>query len=119
MGLLGKATEGSPRPGAEEEAEAPLAQAVKMIRSGGRIVTTGLGDDPTTVDFKTLVLKEAKIIASRVTCGEFPRAIQMMSRGLLHPELLITDVLPLDSITAAFEQVDREDPKTIKIVLEI
>jgi len=99
--------------------EAPLAQAVKMIRSGGRIVTAGLGEQLSSVHFKTLVLKEAQIIASRVTLGEFPRAIQMMSRGLLHPELLITSVQPLGDITQAFEQVDREDPSTIKIVLDI
>jgi threonine dehydrogenase-like Zn-dependent dehydrogenase len=71
------------------------------------------------VHFKTLVLKEAEIIASRVTRGEFPRALQMMSRGLLHPELLITDVRPLDDITAAFSQVEAEEPETIKIVLEL
>jgi threonine dehydrogenase-like Zn-dependent dehydrogenase len=65
-----------------------------------------------------LVLKEAQIIASRVTRGEFPRAIQMMSRGLLHPELLITNVIPLDAITKAFARVDREDPEVIKVVLE-
>jgi 2-desacetyl-2-hydroxyethyl bacteriochlorophyllide A dehydrogenase len=102
-----------------EGQEAPLAQAVKMIRSGGRIVTTGLGEQLSAVHFKTLVLKEAQIIASRVTRGEFPRAIQMMSRGLLHSDLLITEVRPLEDITAAFAQVDREDPETIKIVLEI
>jgi threonine dehydrogenase-like Zn-dependent dehydrogenase len=99
--------------------EAPLAQAVKMIRSGGRIVTTGLGEQLSPVHFKTLVLKEAQIIASRVTRGEFPRAIRMMSRDLLHPDLLITDVKPLADISAAFAQVDREDPETIKIVLEL
>jgi len=102
-----------------EGQEAPLAQAVKMIRSGGRVVTTGLGEQLSAVHFKTLVLKEAQIIASRVTRGEFPRAIQMMSRGLLHPDLLITDIRPLEDITAAFAQVDREDPETIKVVLEI
>jgi 2-desacetyl-2-hydroxyethyl bacteriochlorophyllide A dehydrogenase len=102
-----------------EGQEAPLAQAVKMIRNGGRIVTTGLGEQLSAVHFKILVLKEAQIIASRVTRGEFPRAIQMMSRGLLHPNLLITDIQPLEDISAAFAQVDREDPETIKIVLEI
>ena len=102
-----------------EGQEAPLAQAVKMIRNGGRIVTAGLGEQLSAVHFKTLVLKEAQIIASRVTRGEFPRAIQMMSRGLLHPELLITDVKPLEDITSAFAQVEREDPVTIKVVLEI
>ena len=98
--------------------EAPLAQAVKMIRSGGRIVTTGLGEQLSAVHFKTLVLKEAQIIASRVTRGEFPRAIQMMSRGLLHPDLLITEVRPLEEIADAFMQVSQEDPCTIKVVLE-
>jgi threonine dehydrogenase-like Zn-dependent dehydrogenase len=98
---------------------APLAQAVRMIRSGGRVVTTGLGEQLSAVHFKTLVLKEAQIIASRVTRGEFPRAIQLMSRGLLHPEMLITDVMPLNAITKAFARVDREDPEIIKVVLEI
>lgn len=98
---------------------APLAQSVKMIRSGGRVITTGLGEQLSAVHFKTLVLKEAQIIASRVTRGEFPRAIRMMSRGLLHPEKLITDVMPLEAITKAFARVDREDPDIIKVVLEI
>ncbi|MBN2502377.1 MAG: alcohol dehydrogenase catalytic domain-containing protein [Anaerolineales bacterium] len=99
--------------------EAPLAQAVKMIRSGGRIVTAGLGEQLSALHFKTLVLKEAQIIASRVTRGEFPRAIRMLANGLLHPELLVTDQVPLAEITAAFDQVSQEDPETIKVVLDI
>ena len=102
-----------------EGQEAPLAQAVRMIRNGGRIVTAGLGEQLSPVHFKTLVIKEAQIIASRVTRGEFPRAIRMMSRGLLHPDLLITDRLPLQEVPAAFDKVDREDPCTIKIVLDL
>jgi 2-desacetyl-2-hydroxyethyl bacteriochlorophyllide A dehydrogenase len=102
-----------------EGQEAPLAQAVKMIRSGGRIVTAGLGEQLSTVHFKTLVLKEAQIIASRVTCGEFPRAIRMMEKGLLHPELLVTGEMPMREVAAAFQQVDQEDPSTIKIVLDV
>jgi threonine dehydrogenase-like Zn-dependent dehydrogenase len=99
--------------------EAPLAQAVKMIRSGGRIVTAGLGEQLSALHFKTLVLKEAQIIASRVTRGEFPRAVRMLANGLLHPELLVTDQMSLAEITAAFDQVSREDPETIKVVLDI
>ena len=102
-----------------EGQEAPLAQAVKMIRTGGRIVTAGLGEQLSAVHFKTLVIKEAHIIASRVTLGEFPRALRLMSRGLLHPELLITHRLPLRDVTAAFDQVDREDPGVLKVVLDV
>jgi len=102
-------------PGREE----PLAQAVKMVKHGGRIVTAGLGDQPSLVHFKTLVVKEAQIIASRVSLGEFPRAIRLMGKGLLHPELLITDQLPLKDVGQAFARLDAEDPRMIKMVLDV
>ena len=97
----------------------PLEQAVQMIRNGGRIVTVGLAEQMSAVHFKTFVLKEAKMIASRVTLGEFPRAIRLMEKGLLHPELLITHQMTLSEVAAAFTQVDREEPETLKIVLDI
>ena len=99
--------------------DAPLQQAAQMIRTAGRIVTCGLGEQLSAVHFKTLVIKEAEIIASRVTLGEFPRAIRLMAKGLVHPELLVTNEMPLREISAAFAQVDREDPRTIKIVLDV
>lgn len=102
-----------------EGREPPLAQAVRMIRNGGRIITAGLGEQTTAVHFKTLVLKEAEIIASRVTLGEFPRAMRLMARGLLHPELLITHHLPVAGVTRAFARVDSEDPETLKVVLDL
>jgi L-gulonate 5-dehydrogenase len=99
--------------------EPPLAQAVKMIRAGGRIVTAGLGEQLSAVHFKTLVLKEGQIIGSRVTLGEFPRAIRLMEKGLLHPELLITHQIALQDVAAAFEKVDQGDPSTLKVVLVV
>jgi len=102
-----------------EGQEPPVGQAVRMIRNGGRIVTAGLGEQLTAVHFKTLVLKEAGIIASRVTCGEFPRALRLLAKGLLHPDLLITDRMPLAEIPTAFRKVDEEEPRTIKIVLDV
>ncbi|MBI5301608.1 MAG: alcohol dehydrogenase catalytic domain-containing protein [Chloroflexi bacterium] len=99
--------------------DAPLQQAVKMIRTAGRIVACGLGEQLSPVHFKTLVIKEAQLIASRVTCGEFPRAIRMMSKGILHPELLVTHQMPIRDITRAFAQADSDQPDTIKIVLDV
>ncbi len=99
--------------------EAPLAQAVKMIRNGGRIVTVGLGEQLTSVHFKTLVIKEAEIIASRVVAGEYSRALRMMGKGLLHPELLITHESPFEEVAGAFAKVDTQAPDVIKIVLDL
>jgi L-iditol 2-dehydrogenase len=97
--------------------EPPLAQAVKMIRHGGRVVTAGLGEQLTPVHFKTLVMKEGAIIATRVTAGEFPRALRLLAKGLLHPERLITHEMPVQDAAAAFKLVDSENPGVIKVVL--
>lgn len=99
--------------------EPPVAQAVRMVRTAGRIVTAGLGEAPSPVHFKTLVIKEAQIIASRVTLGEFPRALRLLGRGLLHPRLLITDQIPMRDVGKAFARLDAEDPETIKMVLDV
>lgn len=100
------------------EQEPPLAQAVKMVRNGGRIVTLGMGEQLSAIHFKTFVIKEARLIASRVTLGEFPRAIRLMAKGLLHPELLVTHDMPMGHAAAAFKQVDQETPETLKIVFD-
>jgi threonine dehydrogenase-like Zn-dependent dehydrogenase len=100
-----------------EGQHAPLEQAVQMIRNGGRIVTVGLGEQRSDIYFKTFVLKEAVMIGSRVTMGEFPRAVRLMAKGLLHPELLITHQMPMRDVAVAFDKVDREEPETLKIVL--
>lgn len=99
--------------------ESPLGQAVRMVRNGGRIVTLGLGEQTSAVHFKTFVIKEAEMIASRVTCGEFPRAIRLLSKGLLHPELLISHRLPITQAAKAYQQLDAEDEKTLKVVLDV
>ena len=54
-----------------------------------------------------------------MTLGEFPRAIRLMAKGLLHPELLVTHQMAMLDVTAAFEKVDREDPSTLKVVLNV
>jgi L-gulonate 5-dehydrogenase len=98
---------------------APLADAVRMVRSAGRIVTAGLGEQLSPVHFKTLVLKEAEIIASRTSLGEMSRALHLLARGCLHPDLLITDEMPLREITAAFAKIDSDAPDTIKVVVDV
>jgi L-gulonate 5-dehydrogenase len=99
--------------------EPPIAQAVRMVRHGGRVVVAGLGEELTPVHFKSLVLKEASIIGSRTTCGEFSRATRLLAKGLLHPQLLITHTLALRDVGRAFELLDQDEPSTIKIVLDV
>ena len=97
----------------------PVAQAVQMIRNGGRITVLGQGPESYGVHWKTLIWKEASIRSSRVSRGEFPRVIRAVAAGKYHPDLLITHTFPLDRADEAFRLADSEDAETIKVMVTI
>ena len=51
--------------------------------------------------------------------GEFERAVRLLAKGLLHPQLLVTDRMPMRDVASAFAKIDRDDPSTIKVVLDL
>ncbi len=99
--------------------QSPLAQAARMVRSAGRMVVLGQGPHEYGVHWKTLVWKEAELIMSRVTRGEFPRVVALMAAGKFHPELLLSGEYPLAEAPAAFARCDSEPPELVKCLLKI
>ncbi|MEA2063620.1 MAG: alcohol dehydrogenase catalytic domain-containing protein [Gemmatimonadota bacterium] len=98
---------------------APVAQAVQMIRSAGRITVLGQGPCSYEIPWKTLVWKEATVRASRVSRGEFPRVIAAMADGRYHPDRLITGQYPLERTGEAFALLDKEPPDAVKIMIAV
>jgi len=97
----------------------PVTESVEMLRPAGRLVVLGQGPDEAPVFWKGFVWKEAEIVASRVTLGEFPQAIKMLSEGRFHPDILITHTFALREVSQAYELLDEENPSTIKIQLSL
>jgi threonine dehydrogenase-like Zn-dependent dehydrogenase len=96
----------------------PVRGAIQSIRGGGRVCVLGLTDDPAPVVFKELIWKEASIIASRVSHGEYPTIIDQLSKGALKPEALITTIMPGEKIQEAFEKVEKDPGNYLKILLQ-
>ncbi|KKL26263.1 hypothetical protein LCGC14_2397020, partial [marine sediment metagenome] len=67
---------------------------------------------------KELIWKEAKIIASRVSHGEYPLIIENLAANLLNPDVLISAVFPAERIQEAFEAIEKDPAKYLKILLE-
>ncbi len=97
----------------------PVRACVQSIRGGGVVCVLGLGDDPVPVLFKELIWKEATIIASRVSHGEFAEAIENLEKGNLKPDALITNVLPIEKIQEAFGMLEEHPDKYLKILLDL
>jgi threonine dehydrogenase-like Zn-dependent dehydrogenase len=96
----------------------PVRSAVQSICGGGKVCVLGLGDHPSPVVFKELIWKEGQIITSRVSDGEFTEVIENLDAGKLKPEALISKIMHGSQIQKAFELVQKEKEKYLKVLLD-
>jgi threonine dehydrogenase-like Zn-dependent dehydrogenase len=97
----------------------PIRGCINIIRGAGTVCVLGLGDEAAPIVFKELIWKEAKIIASRVSHGEFAEVIDQINKGNLKPEVLITDIFHASRAQEAFHLLENEPEKHLKILLEL
>ena len=97
----------------------PVRTCINALKGGGKVCVLGLGDQPVDILMKELIWKEAKIISSRVSHGEFARAIEALGSGMLNPGDMITGILNLDEAQKAFELLENSPAENLKILLKI
>jgi len=97
----------------------PVAQCVKAIRGAGTVCVLGLSDDPVPLIMKELIWKEARLVTSRVTHGEFQQTIDHLDAGNLKPEVLISAEMPASQASKAFERLAAHPQDYLKIILTI
>ncbi|MCA1760251.1 MAG: alcohol dehydrogenase catalytic domain-containing protein, partial [Bacteroidales bacterium] len=96
----------------------PVRSCIQSLRGGGKVCVLGLSDEPSPVVFKELIWKEAQIITSRVSDGEFTEVIEHLNAGNLKPDALISKVMPASEIQKAFELLQKEKEKYLKVLLD-
>lgn len=97
----------------------PVRTCINAIKGGGKVCVLGLSDHPAEILMKELIWKEAKIIASRVSHGEFSKVIEALDNGKLNPESMITGILNLEDAQKGFELLEKEPGKHLKILLKV
>jgi threonine dehydrogenase-like Zn-dependent dehydrogenase len=67
---------------------------------------------------RELIWKEGVIMTSRVSHGEFAETIDNMNRGTLKPDAIVTDIMVPSEAQHAFEMLEEEPQKHLKIMLK-
>jgi threonine dehydrogenase-like Zn-dependent dehydrogenase len=96
----------------------PVRGCVQSIRGAGLVCVLGLGNEPSPLVMKELIWKEGTIVTSRVSHGEFAETIENLEKGTLKPEMLISDILHPSEVQHAFEMLEKEPSKHLKILLK-
>jgi threonine dehydrogenase-like Zn-dependent dehydrogenase len=96
----------------------PVRGCIQSIRGAGTVCVLGLGDEPVPLLMKELIWKEAVILTSRVSHGEFAETILNLEKGTLNPDALVTDILDPADIQHGFEMLEAEPENHLKILLK-
>ena len=97
-----------------------LAEAIDLVRFGGRLLGFGIyTEQDAKLPFYQLYFKEIAFINSRAAKGEdYPASIDLLQRGQLQLEPLVTHTLALDEMGTALDMLSREVPERMKIILD-
>jgi 2-desacetyl-2-hydroxyethyl bacteriochlorophyllide A dehydrogenase len=97
-----------------------VAAAVKMVRSGGRVLLFGIiTAQEGALPFYDLYFKEIALISARVAKSEdYPSSIALVRRGVVRLEPLVSDVMPLTELKAAIGMLGSDSGTRMKIIMD-
>jgi (R,R)-butanediol dehydrogenase/meso-butanediol dehydrogenase/diacetyl reductase len=85
-----------------------IQQAINGVRFRGRVVVVGVCMPPDTIMPFAAITKEASLhFVLAYEKPDFQFAVDMMDQGRLDPTPMVTDVIGLDGVAAAFEALEK------------
>ena len=90
-----------------------LRQAVQMVRPRGTVILKSTQHGMVGVDTAPVIVNEITLVGSR--CGRFEPALDLLSRGLINVQDMISGCEKLSDAPRAFEQAARKG--TMKVLL--
>ena len=98
---------------------AGLKATTRTAAVRGRIVMVAIYPEPPEIDMFQYFWRELELIGTRVyEYRDYERAIEMIARGEVNSDMLITDHYDLDRIQDAFEALD-SSPTAVKTLIEV
>src|SRR5262249_5201287 len=97
---------------------ASMAASLEYVAPVGRLGFVGISKEPVWIDDPLFHKREMTLYASRNSCHQFPRIIQMIEQGRIDTSPWITNRLSLAEVPRLFAEL-RQQPGTIKAMIEV
>jgi L-iditol 2-dehydrogenase len=93
--------------------------AIESVRKGGTVTLIGNITPTVTIPLQVVVSRQIRLQGTAASAGEYPAAIEKISRGEIQVKPLITAVAPLEEGPRWFERLYSHEPNLMKIVLTL
>lgn len=98
-------------------ASSAFDEAIKAASPGATIVILGLPGSPHPLLTTPIVRKELKIFGSMIYTTEFPEVLDLLVKGQIKTQPLVSGILDLEGLSTALERF--ADPKRVKTLIRI
>jgi L-iditol 2-dehydrogenase len=95
----------------------PIRVLIQSVRKGGAVTLVG-NVAPSIEPLQAVVTRQIRLQGSCASSGEYPDCINLMSKGVIKVEPLITAVAPLAEGPAWFDRLYRQEPHLMKVILK-
>lgn len=94
-----------------------IASSIDCVRKGGTVILVGNISPEVKIPLQKVVSRQLRLQGSCASAGEYPKAIELMSKGEIRVKPLITAVVPLAAGPQWFERLYAREPNLMKVVL--
>jgi L-iditol 2-dehydrogenase len=99
-------------------ATATVQAAVMSVRRGGHLVLVGNVSPTAELPLQAVVTRELTLYGTCASCGEYPACLELIARGTIRVDPLLSAVAPLAEGGVWFERLYRHEPGLMKVVLQ-
>jgi L-iditol 2-dehydrogenase len=96
----------------------PLQAALASLRKGGVLTLIGNISPRVELPLQSVVTREIRLIGSCASAGEYPACIDLLARGAIRAEPLISATVPLAEGPEWFHRLYNKEPNLMKVVLQ-
>ena len=94
-----------------------VTTAIESVRRGGTVTLIGNLAPKVEIPLQTVVTRQLRLLGSCASAGEYRECIDLMERGAVKVDSLISAVAPLSDGPVWFDRLYRRTPGLMKVIL--
>ena len=92
--------------------------AIESVRRGATVTLVGNLSPNAEIPLQKVVTRQIRLQGSCAICGEYPAVLEMMARGEVNVEAILSAEAPLSEGAGWFQRLFQNEPGLIKVVLK-